>query len=119
MSSTVWLVMECVMFSWCVPLTTAADIVLTQAWIVHCVAQGLTTSGVSWCSVPMKMSLINVECGMSPYADGMKEVMLNTSELVLRRAPWGTCHPHEDMLGWMPSSDEQYRVMSEVMSVHS
>lgn len=33
----------------------------------------------------MKMSRIIVEWGMSPYADGMKDVILNTSELVLTK----------------------------------
>lgn len=56
---------------------------------------------------------------MSPYADGMNEVMLNTSELVFSSAPCGTCHPHEDTFGEMPISGAQYRVMSGVMSVHS
>ena len=42
-----------------------------------------------------EISRIIVEWGISPYADGMKDVILNTSELVLRCAPCGTCQPQD------------------------
>jgi hypothetical protein len=37
----------------------------------------------------------------------MKEVILNTSELVLRCAPGGTCQPHSDTFGDAPISGGQ------------
>lgn len=37
----------------------------------------------------------------------------------LRWAPCGTCHPHDDMFGDAPNSGGQYRLMSELMSMHS
>ncbi|KAH8630692.1 hypothetical protein IG631_15269 [Alternaria alternata] len=36
-----------------------------------------------------------------------------------RCAPGGTCHPQEDMFGDGPNSGGQYRVMRELISVHS
>lgn len=45
--------------------------------------------------------------------------MLNTSELVLRCAPCGTCQPHVLIFGDAPISGGQYRVTRELMSMHS
>src|SRR5688500_4416570 len=62
---------EVLMVSFSSPFTTAESRVCTQAWSVHCRAQGAMAPGwPPWASVPMKTSFMIVEKDISPKPRG-------------------------------------------------